>query len=72
MVEKYLQSTTYEKNVVIIHIYGARAISVLFCYHQDSACDIYETYISISKPIFNHKEIPKATKDTGIHTTKNG
>ena len=35
--QQYSYSTIWEKNIVaIIRIYGARAIFLLFCYHQDT------------------------------------
>ena len=36
--QRYVNSTIQEKNVVsVIHIYGAIAIFLLFCDHQDTA-----------------------------------
>ena len=40
---------------VILHIYGARAISLLFCVHQDFESDSCEICISIYQPIFTQE-----------------
>ena len=43
MVQLYTYYTIWEKNiVVIIHIYGARAIFLLFYYHQDTESESQE------------------------------
>ena len=37
MVQQYPFPTRWEKNIVVVlHIFGARAISLLFCDHQDT------------------------------------
>ena len=37
MGQRYTYPTRWEKNVVtILHIYGARAVFLLFCYPQDT------------------------------------
>ena len=49
----YLYSTKRElKNVIIIHIYGAIFISLLFCDNQDIEYESQEIYISVSQAIF--------------------
>ena len=40
--------------MVIIHNYGARSISLLFCDHQDTESESCEIEMSIYQPIFNH------------------
>ena len=58
--------------MVIIHIYGDRATSLLFCDHQDAEYESCEIQISISKPIFTKKYIPKALWENYIHTLQEG
>ena len=41
----------------ILHIHGARAIFLLFCDHQDTESESCEIDMSISQPIFTHKNI---------------
>ena len=43
--------------MVINHIYIARAISLLFWYHQDTESESCEMELSTSKPLFSHKNI---------------
>ena len=62
-------STGLEQHIVVIfHISGARAIFLLFCDHQDTESESCEMEISISEPIFTHKNISKALWENGIHT----
>ena len=50
-------STTWEKIiVVIINIYGARDIFLIFCVHQDTKSEYREMDISIAWPIYAHKK----------------
>ena len=66
-------STIWEKNrVAILHIYGARAILLLFCDLQDTEFELYEIEISISQPIFIHKKISKDLWDNDIHALQYG
>ena len=59
--KRYAYSTRWWKNILaIVHIYGAWAISLLFCDHQDTESESQEFKMSISQPIYNHKKIPKA------------
>ena len=43
--------------MVILHFYGARAIFVLFCNHQDTDYELCEIDIIIYHTIFAHKNI---------------
>ena len=56
--------------MVILHIYGARAIFLLFCDHQDIESDSCKIEMIISLPIFTHKKISKALWDNDIHNQK--
>ena len=53
--------------MAIIHIYGARAIFLLFCDNQDTESESCEIEMSISQPIFTHKKIPKNLWGKSIH-----
>ena len=69
MGQQYPYFKRLEQNiVVIIHIYGDRAIFVLFCDQQDTESESYEIEISTSQPIFAHNKIPKDVWDKNIHT----
>ena len=60
MVQRYTYYKKWEQNIVsIIHIYGARAIFLLFCDHQDTESESREVEMRISQPIFTHKNISK-------------
>ena len=61
-----------ENFVVILHIYGARANFLLFCYHQDTKYEYSEIEMKISQPIFTNKNITKAIWYNDIHTLQNG
>ena len=54
--------------MAMVHIYGARAISLIFSNHQDAQSESQEMEMSTSQPIFTHKKISKALWDNGIHT----
>ena len=41
--------------MVIIHIYGTRAIFLLFCNHQDTESKSRVVEIGVTGPIFTHK-----------------
>ena len=49
-----------ENVVAIIHIYGDRAIFLLFCYRQDTEYESQVMEIGIACPLFSHKKISKA------------
>ena len=49
--------------MAILHIYGARSIFLLFHDHQDTKYEACEIEMSISQPIYTHKNISKALKD---------
>ena len=69
----YPYSTRWEHNIVaIFHIYGARAVFLLFCDHQDTESESYETEMSISKPIFNNENASKSLWYKGIYTLQDG
>ena len=73
MGQQYPYSTIWEKNiVVIIHIYGARAIYLLFCDYQEIAPESCEILMSIYQPVFNHKNISKVIWDNYIHILQDG
>ena len=55
--------------MVILHIYGARPIFLLFCYHQDTVFDYCGIEMIIYKPILTHE---KALCDNNIHTLQYG
>ena len=53
MGQLYPYSTKWVKNiVVIIHIYGATAILLLFCYHQDTEPESWEMDTGVSVTMF--------------------
>ena len=69
----YPYSTRCKRNfVLILHIYGARAIFLLFYYHLDTEYESCEIEMSIYQTIFRHDNIPKALWDNNIHTLQNG
>ena len=73
MGQKYLYSTIREKNIVVlIHIYGARSIFLLFCDHQDTESESRKTETSISQTTPTHKMILKALWDNSFHTLQYG
>ena len=73
MGQQYPYPTKWEKNiVVIIHIYGAIAIFLLFCVHKDTGSESCEIEISVTGPIFAQKKIVKALWDSDIYTLKMG
>ena len=54
----YPYSTKWKKNIVVIlHIYGAIAIFILFCDRQDTESESCEIEMSISQPMFTYKNI---------------
>ena len=56
MGQQYPYSTIWEKNIVgIVRIYGARAIFLLFCDHQDTGSKSREIEIGVVGPISTHK-----------------
>ena len=56
MVPGYTSYTIWEKHIVVVlHIYRARAILILFCDHQDTESEWCEIEISVSQPIFAQK-----------------
>ena len=72
MAYQYTYYTRWEKNVVVIlRIYGARAISLLFCNHQDTEPESQEMEIGAAGSISIHK-ISKPLWDNGIHTPQYG
>ena len=51
----YKYSTIWEQNIVVVlHIYGDRAIFLLFCDYQDTKSEWHKIEMSISQPIFTH------------------
>ena len=58
MVPWYTYSIKWVKNIVVIlHIYGARDIFLLFCDHQDTESESWEMEIGVTGPLFTHKNI---------------
>ena len=53
-------------------MYGALDIFLLFCDHQDTEYEACEIYISISQPIFTHKNISEYIWINDIHTLRDG
>ena len=51
-----------------IYIYGARAIFLLFCDHQDTESESHEIEISIYQPIFTQKYSTNALWDNIAYT----
>ena len=58
MIEKYCDNNQF---------FGTRAISLLFCVHQDTESEKCEININISEPITTKKKNPKALCDIEIH-----
>ena len=58
--------------MVILHIYEARAIFLLFYDDQDTESEYQGIEMSTSQLIFTHNNIPKALWDNDIHTLQNG
>ena len=55
MGQQYTYLTRWEENMlVVLHMYGTRAIFLIFCDHQDTEYESCEIEISISHPILNH------------------
>ena len=48
-----------ENIVAIIHIYGARAIFLLFCDHEDTESEPSEMAIDVAGPILTQKKIQR-------------
>ena len=55
-----------------IYIYGARAIFLLFCDHQDTESEQREKEIGFAQPILTKKEPSKALMENNIHTLQYG
>ena len=58
--------------MIIIHIYGAIAIFLLFYDDQDTLSTKCEIQMTISQIIFTNKNISKDLWDNGIHNLQNG
>ena len=54
--------------VVTLHIYEARAISLLFYNHQDTSSKAQESEIGVAGPILTQKTTSKALCDNNIDT----
>ena len=61
-------STFCKIGVVILHIYGARSIFLIFYDHQDTESEQPEIEIGVAGPIFAQKKISKALYKNDIHT----
>ena len=60
-----------ENVVLILHIHGAIAIFILFCYHQDTKYESFEIKINISQPILTYKNKSKDLWNNDIYTPQN-
>ena len=58
--------------MAILHIYGALALSLLFCDNQDSESESQETEIGVYGKISSQEKITKTLWDNDIHTLQNG
>ena len=58
--------------MAILHIDRARAIFLLFCYHQGTESEWSEIEMRISKPILVHKNKSKALWDNNINNLQDG
>ena len=54
--------------VVILPIYGALAISLLFCDHQDTEYESQDMENGVAGPILTQKKPPNPLWDNDIHT----
>ena len=69
----YTYYTKWEKyNVVMLHIYWARAIFLLFYDDQDILSTYCEIQMSTYQLIFTHTNISKNLWDNDIYTLQNG
>ena len=58
MGQRYPYSTKWMKNImVIVQIYGARSVFLLFCDHQDTESESHEMEYGVALPIFTQKNI---------------
>ena len=57
--------------LVVLHIYGARAIFLLFCDHQETESETREMNIGAAGPMFTKKR-SNALCDNNIHTLHDG
>ena len=56
--QKYPYSTIWVKNIVVIfHIYGDRAIFLLFYNNPDNESEYWEMKVDVVGPIFTHKNM---------------
>ena len=60
------------KMVAILHIYGAIAILLLFCDHQDTESESCKMEIGVAGTISTWKKISKDIWDNEIHTLQYG
>ena len=58
--------------MVVLHIYGDRAISLLFYDDKDTLSTYCEIEMSIYQLILTYKNIPKTIWDNDIHSLQNG
>ena len=55
----------------VLHNSGSRAVLVVFCDHQDNEYESCEIEMSISQPIFTHKnDIKASTGQYYLYSTK--
>ena len=58
--------------MVVLHIYGPKAISLLFCNHPDTESESWDMEIGVAGPILPKKYISKALWYNNIHTPQDG
>ena len=69
MTQLYVYSIKGVKNIeVIIHIYGALAILILFWDHQDTESESWDIKIGVAGTLLTQKKTSKALWDNNIHT----
>ena len=63
----------WEQNIVVIlNIYGARSMFLLFCDHQDTEYESCGIYMSISQPIFTYNKISNYIWNNNIYSVQYG
>ena len=73
MGQRYPQYTIWEKNIIVIlHIYGDRAIYLFFYNHQDTESESWVNRIFVSGPIITQKNIKGAIGQQYSYSTRWG
>ena len=63
---------TKENIVVVLLIYGALVVFLLFYYHQDTKYESCQMENSVAGPILPHTKTAKALWDNNIYALKDG